>query len=205
MCSSTMNIVKLSKNVRNPLLLVIISSLMWINCQKLETPEWDAERNIEFSKAFDTFAEKPPCTAFNSIDDCEDGQDALMFNWLLKKRKEHIITKPFLTNKSSKAIRTIPIFQKKGLSCSCMAEPHMLELGLMYYPRRLPTVKCKPGGCLGGPYQCRPKEYRVHVLKQKQIEDLDRVDSNSMSIPHNLRDFFIPEEITITVACQCLP
>ncbi|KAB0801998.1 hypothetical protein PPYR_04194 [Photinus pyralis] len=196
-----MNILKI-KNVTHPLFLITVLCLMWIHCQKIEFPEWDTKRDVQY---FDTFMEKPLC-AINSVNTCEDERNVAFFNWLFKNRKENsMTTQPFSTNKFSKSIRTVPLFQKKGLSCACKGEPEMKYLGIMYFPRQLPTIKCKPSSCLGGPYQCRPKEYKVHVLKQKQAEDLDVSDATCSSTPHSVRDFFIPEEITITVACECAP
>ncbi|KAF2892949.1 hypothetical protein ILUMI_13224, partial [Ignelater luminosus] len=101
--------------------------------------------------------------------------------------------------------KTAPIFQSHpGLACRCGGEHTYKDLGLHYYPRYVPTVICKPGGCYAG-FQCRPKKYNITVLRKKGIEEVVGKESNSESFPELLKEFFIPEIHTVAVACECTP
>ncbi|KAF5295095.1 hypothetical protein FQA39_LY13246 [Lamprigera yunnana] len=192
-----------SKNVTKVLLIIACSSVWFGNGQKLDFSDWDNDHgSTESVKILDMLLQKPLCTS-NSIESCEDDRNPFIYN-MLKKRKEHL-TPVYVASKSSKSIRAPPLFYNKGLSCSCIMEPRMHDLGIMYFPRRIPTAVCKTGSCLGGPYQCRPKQYKIQVLKQKELEDLNRAEVTSYGVPRGLRDDFVSETVTVIVACECLP
>ncbi|KAK4881625.1 hypothetical protein RN001_004944 [Aquatica leii] len=177
------------------------------NGQKIDFSEWETDSNSDPTKELDTLLNKSLCSSTNSLESCEDNRDAFLYRLMLKKRKDRntALTKAFTMNKLTKSIRTPPTLFSKGFSCSCVMEPYLKDLGIMYFPRHIPTVICKPGSCFGGPYQCRPKHYKIQVLKQKQFDDFDREETSSGIVPHSLKDTFISATFTITVACECLP
>ncbi|KAF5275848.1 hypothetical protein FQR65_LT04086 [Abscondita terminalis] len=199
-----MNIRKILK-IAN-ILISVCYFIRFGNGQKIEFAEWDGEKNSETNKDLISVVPKSLCGLSNALEGCEDERDAFLYRIIFNKRKEHDsgLNKAFSTKKITKSSR-IP-HTKSFNMCSCVMEPRVHNLGMMYFPRQIPTATCHPGGCFGGPYQCRPKKYKIQVLKRKQIDDLDREDPNSGTLlPHNLGESFISETFEATVACECLP
>lgn len=71
---------------------------------------------------------------------------------------------------------------------------------LLLFLRYVPTAVCRPDGCSGGPYRCHQRHYRVRVLRQKTNgEDFAQTDP----VPETLRNTWVADTVTVTVACEC--
>lgn len=72
--------------------------------------------------------------------------------------------------------------------------------------RYISTGVCRSDGCRGGTFKCRPKTYKLVVLRRKEVAEVEREQRElSFSIPESIKDVWNAETVTVNVACECRP
>lgn len=107
------------------------------------------------------------------------------------------VTKRNITKRSS----TVNINQiTDPTPWTCQMSKTWMNLGQGYFPRHVRAVKCSSDKCWFGHFQCRPKFYKIKVLKKK-IGVCLRVSTSSGS--PRWEDFWEVVEKDIAVDCEC--
>ena len=114
----------------------------------------------------------------------------------LLQDQEHV-TKRNITKRSS----TVNINQiTDPTPWTCQTSKIWIDLGQEFFPRHVRAVTCSSNKCWFGHFQCRPKFYKIKVLKKKVGVCL-KVSTNSGS--PRLEDFWEKDEKDIAVDCEC--
>ena len=83
---------------------------------------------------------------------------------------------------------------------TCQTTKTWLDLGANFFPRHVRSVMCSTSKCWYQHFQCRPKNYKIQVLKKKDGVCL-RVYSRTGR--PRWQDFWEPIDYQITVGCEC--
>ena len=107
------------------------------------------------------------------------------------------VTKRNITKRSS----TININQiTDPTPWTCQTSKTWTDFGREFFPRHVREVTCSNDKCWFGHFQCRPKLYKIKVLKKK-IGVCLRVFTSSGS--PRWQDFWEEDEKSIAVDCEC--
>ncbi|XP_022902569.1 uncharacterized protein [Onthophagus taurus] len=156
--------------------------LFHFSTSKIYPDSWD-----EFTK---DFIETEPKDTFKLH--CKDGKCSPNYDFFdIIRRNQKVVSTGIKKYKKAPS-SYLP-------TCSCGLEQGIMDLGSHYYPRYLLTALCKGESCWMGPYKCKPTPYKVKVLKKKISED----ESSNSSLPASLKEEWISEIVTVTVACEC--
>jgi len=112
-------------------------------------------------------------------------------------RDQDHVTRRNITKRSS----TININQiTDPTPWTCQTSTTWEDLGQGFFPRHVRAVTCSNDKCWFGHFQCRPKLYKIKVLKKKMGVCL-KVSTSSGS--PRWQDFWEEDEKDIPVDCEC--